>query len=261
MKNNSLRLLSAAILTAVSASAFAASTPLNIWVSDSAGKLGKVDVNTGDVTVVGNMGTSMTDIAFDPDGNLWGISFSNLYKINKLTGAATLVGGLGNKGLNSLAFSSTGDLYAMSYYSNKPLYTINVTNAEVTAIGTNSGTRSSGDLAFINNEMYLSSLSGNLQKIDTTTGTATNVGALGAANFYGLATPDNVALYGVAGTSVYSIDAATGAATSPVSFAGKGLGTAWGSAFIAESSEVPLPAAAWLFGSALLGLAAKRKKS
>jgi len=47
-----------------------------LCAGDSTGNLGKVDVASGAATLVGNMGHSMTDIAFDSNGNLYGITSS-----------------------------------------------------------------------------------------------------------------------------------------------------------------------------------------
>src|SRR4051812_18695250 len=46
--------------------------PPQIWIDDANGNLGKVNVATGAVTFIGPTGYSLTDIAFDPSGQLWG---------------------------------------------------------------------------------------------------------------------------------------------------------------------------------------------
>ena len=69
----------------------AASAAPILWVDDSSGNLGTVDVATGTVHVIGNTGHILTDIAFDPSGNLFGITFGQLFRIDKNTAAATLI--------------------------------------------------------------------------------------------------------------------------------------------------------------------------
>ena len=59
-----------------------------VW-SDWYGQIGIVDVVTGSATVIGNSGVILTDIAFDPNGNLFGVTFDALYSINKANGKAT----------------------------------------------------------------------------------------------------------------------------------------------------------------------------
>ncbi|MBI5461429.1 MAG: hypothetical protein HY941_04495 [Gammaproteobacteria bacterium] len=223
-----------------------------LWIDDASGHLGTVDVATGNVTVIGSMGVVMTDIAFDPTGILYGISFSSLYRINTETAASTLVGNTGISS-NSLVFGADGTLYTAS----RSLYTLNPSTGTATLIG-NGGTayNSSGDLAFIGNDLYLSSVSADyLMRLDRTTGVATYVGSIGVGAVYGMATNNNVDLYGVAGTSILSINTATGAGSTLLNYAGHGLGAAYGTSFIEEAAPaVPLPAAAWLFGSGLLGM-------
>lgn len=230
-----------------------------LWVDDSSGRLGTVDVTTGDVTVVGNMGVLMTDIAFDPSGVLYGISFTSLYRIDKDTAAPTFIGSTGISS-NSLVFGADGALYT----ANNRLYTLNPATGAATLVGSGGASyNSSGDLAFIGNNLYLSSIGGdNLMQIDRTTGVATNVGSIGAGSVYGMATDNNVDLYGVSGTSILSISTTTGAGSVLLNYAGHGLGAAYGTSFIEEAAPpVPIPAAAWLFGSGLLGLVgvARRK--
>jgi hypothetical protein len=53
----------------ISSSTAQAAGPI-LWVDDDQGEIGKVDMSTGQVTLVGNAGVVLTDIAFDPHGNL-----------------------------------------------------------------------------------------------------------------------------------------------------------------------------------------------
>ena len=238
----------------------AASAAPTLWVDDSAGNLGKVDVATGAVTLVGSMGVTMTDIAFDPSGNLYGISFSDLYSINSTTAAITHIGSLGAS-LNSLVFGSDGTLYS----ANNQLYTVSTSTGLASLIGSGGASySSSGDLAFVGGNLYLSSttpVSDSLVKLNLATGAGTAVGAIGTSGVFGLATNDNITLYGVAGTDVYGINTATGAGALLVNYSGHGLGAANGSAFLAEAAPpVPEPAttALMLAGLALVAGVAKR---
>jgi len=229
-----------------------------LWVGDSDGTLGTVDVATGNATVIGQMGVTMTDIAFDPSGNLWGITFGQLYQINSTTAAITLVGNLGTS-LNSLVFGADGTLYG----ANSSLFSINTSTGVASAIGGGGGYSSSGDLAFIGGNLYLSSsgATDNLFMLNTTTGVGTLVGSIGYGAVYGLATDNNIDLYGITGTNVISINTVTGVGSLLVNYAGTDLGVAYGSAFYSESggeTPVPAPAGVLLFG---LGLVALSRKS
>ncbi len=233
-----------------------------LWVSDLSGGLGTVDVQTGNVNFIGNTGVAMFDIAFAPNGDLYGTANgSSLYKINPDTAASTFIGSTGTF-INSLVFDSAGTLYG----ANNALYTLDINTGASSLVG-NGGDAysSSGDLAFIGGQLHLSSFgsSDSLVRIDTGTGFGTSIGDIGFSGVFGLATDNNVDLYGVVGTQVLSIDVATGAGSFLIDYSGQGLSTAAGSSFIGEASVVPVPAAVWLFGSGLLGLIgiAKRKKA
>lgn len=259
-----LRVAAAALSVGLAA---AAQAEPDLWIDDASGNLGVVDVVTGAVTLVGNMGVVMTDIAFDPTGKLYGISFSSLYSIDRSTAAPTFIGNLGTT-LNSLVFSADGTLYA----ANNRLYSVNVATGAATSIG-NGGQayNSSGDLAFVGGNLYLSSSSpssDSLIRLDTSSGAGTFVGGIGVRNVFGLATDNNIDLYGVAGTGIYGLSTATGAGTLRVNFAGQGLGAANGTAFFAEAgapttptAPIPEPStyALMLVGLGAAALAARRR--
>ncbi len=249
---------------------------ITLWVDDANGEIGKVDVVTGAVTLVGNSGRILTDIAFDPNGNLFGIDQTNIYRINTTTGAATVVAPLNpaiptvpsNIGLipaNSLVFSSSGTLYTAT----NQLYTVNPSTGADTRVGALGDTFiSAGDLAFVNGTLFLSDTQDRLLSVDPATGAATLVGNMGVANVFGLATPDNVTLYGVAGTSVYLINPTNGNATLDVNFGGHGLGQAFGESFVSEAAPptaTPEPSSLFLITASLLlllaGIARKRLPS
>jgi hypothetical protein len=231
----------------------AASTQL--WVSDSSGNLGRVNTLTGNATVVGNMGVTMTDIAFDSGGNLYGISFSDLYSINSETAAASLIGSLGLDDANSLTFSADDTLYLARDEFNSDLRTVDILTGTTTAIGL-TGQDSAGDLAFNDGGLYMSTSDSNLAEIDVGTGAGTVIGGFGVNDVFGLATMGDGQLYGVADTSIYWINTGNGAATFLTEFGGQGLGNTYGAAY----NKIPVPAAVWLFGSALAGLGWMRRK-
>ena len=239
-------------------------TPI-LWVGDSGGGLGTVDVSTGNVNVIGNTGVTMTDIAFDQSGNLYGISFNSLYSINSSTAAISLIGNhsLGNTGTkNSLVFDAAGTLYA----ANSALYTLNTLSGASTLVGNGGYSyNSSGDLAFVNNNLYLSSSSSTdkLVNINAGTGVGTLVGDIGYSAVYGLATDNNVDLYGLSGFDVLGINTSTGAGSALVNYSGQGLGVAFGSAFYTESgASVPEPSVSALLAIGLLGVfGVTRRKS
>jgi hypothetical protein len=145
------------------------------------------------VTVIGSYGAgtaTMTDLAFDPSGNLYGISSSggaNLYSINKLTGAATAVGGSGisfTEG-GGLAISSGDVFYGTPIPGDYGTY--NSGTGAYTNVGTPASPAGTGGsyaaLAFAGNTLYGDNLLpgtggglSHLVTIDPATGTVTDIG-------------------------------------------------------------------------------------
>lgn len=224
-----------------------------LWIDDDQGNLGTVDVGTGAVNVVGNMKYTMTDIAFAPDGTLYGTTFGDLYKISTTTAAATLIGSTGLSGGNALVFATDGTLYTAAFNSTN-LYTLSVGTGAATNLG-NIGSASAGDLAFNGGSLYLTSTADKLVKINLSPVGGTNVGNLGFSSAYGLATAANGVLYGVAGTKIYSIDPMSGAGTFVLDYSGHGLGAANGTSFITEA-VVPEPSSIVMLGIAFTTMAA-----
>lgn len=254
----------ASVILGVAASAHAG--PI-LYIDDTAGNLGTVDVETGEVKIIGLTSRPLVDIAFSPTGDLYGITFDSLYKLNKTNGASTFVGRLGAS-LNSLVFDKNGTLYA----ANNNLYTIDIMTGAAKAVSsgnTGFGFSSSGDLAFIGSNLFLSSTPGdNLVQIDTATGMGRLIGDIGHTAVYGLASDNNVNLYGVTGTTIIKIDPLTGVGTAMVNYGGQGLFGANGTAFLAEAvvqepedpTDVPEPATALLFGLGSLGAFISRRR-
>jgi hypothetical protein len=257
--------IAAALLALLLGSAPAFAQVLHIH--DTSNRLGTVDIGTGAVSIIGTMGGDvMTDIAFDPTGNLFGLSFTNLYRINPFTAAVTPIGAHGVPGGNALVFGTDGTLYAAGTSSTN-LYTLSTTTGSSTLLG-NVGFASAGDLAFNGgtNSLFLSATTNQLVAINLggpISGTA--VGPFGFSSVFGLATADNGILYGVAGTSIFSVNTATGTGTLVRNYGGSGLTAANGTSFFTEAGAgtvVPEPSTLTLFGlgaAGLLALARRRR--
>lgn len=213
-----------------------------LHIHDSANRLGTVDIGTGAVTIIGNLGADpITDIAFDPNGNLFGLSFTNLYRINASTAAVTLVGPHGIPGGNALVFGTDGTLYGAGFQGTN-LFAVNPSTGQGTALG-NIGFSSAGDLAFNSGNLFLSSTTDQLIRITLSGGVSgTAVGSLGFPEVFGLATDDKGVLFGVSGTRIFSVNTGTGAGTLVLNYAGSGLGQAGGTSFFTEAGAGPAPA-------------------
>ncbi len=226
-----------------------------LYIDDANNRLGTVDVVTGAVNVIGNLnagGEVITDIAFSPTGDLYGISFASLFRIDATTAAATRVGALGKNLENALVFGADGTLYASG--GDGLLSRVNTSTGLETTIG-RIGFGSAGDLAFNGGSLYMSSTSDQLVRVNLTNGSGSAVGPLGFSGVFGLATGDNGVLYGVSGSTILTINPATGAGTTDLTYGG-GLGVAYGTAFRSEAAAVvPEPSSIILGGIAgLIGL-------
>jgi PEP-CTERM motif len=232
-----------------------------LWVSDSNGYVATVDVASGAATRIGGAGVTLTDIAFDSAGNLFGISFTTLYSVNKTTGVRTSIGSFGGS-LNALVFGADGTLYGAG---GRSLYSINKTTGAATLLG-NTGFDSAGDLAFFGGNLYLTAGTGisSLARINLGPVSGSLVGSTGVNSVFGLARGDDGVLYGVAGRSVYKVNAATGAATFATNYNYTGAGGAFGSAFFAEATTgaVPEPAtwAMMIVGFGIAGYSLRRRR-
>ncbi len=201
----------------------------DLWICDTAGYLGRYSITSRDVDVVGRMNVMMTDIAFDAAGRLYGISFSRFYSIDPLTADTTFIGNHGVPGANALEFGPDGTLYAAG--SGRSLYEIDTATGRGSILG-NTGYSSSGDLAFNNGNLYLTSARGGsdvLVEIDLNTYQGSEIGEIGFRNVYALDTFADGFLYGISGTDIIRINTGSGQGSFIVSYDGQGLRGANGS--------------------------------
>ncbi len=229
MKHFGFLLLAACLLVTGRASA-----ALVLYINDANNNIGTVDLVTGAVTVIGNTGVNVTGIAFDPSGDLYGISSTDLYQINVSTGVAKDIGPTLIPDGDALVFDGDGDLFAAGGGTNVLYFLDSATGtgfayAEI-------GFDSAGNLAFNGGELYLSATTNQLIEIDPNTLVSTVEGNFSFPNVVGLASGDNGVLYGVSGTTIFSIDTATGAGTPVLDYGGKGLAAAAGAAFSDEAT-------------------------
>ena len=114
------------------------------WTTDTDGNIFTIDPTTGVMTSVGNAGVydGLVALFYNPsDGTLYGGSITDLYTINQVTGAATLVGPYGTVGgsgwLISLDCDNAGNTYGYNIdnAANAILYSVNLATGAATAIG------------------------------------------------------------------------------------------------------------------------------
>jgi len=230
------------------------------YVVQQSGLFGTVDLNTGAFSNIGSLGITPAGLGV-VNGTLFTANYNNsnetLYSINTANGNLTTIG---SSTLSLIDFgSTTTGLYGIGADSN--LYSINPTTGTDTLIGS-TGISIGDSLSTNSSELYYSS-NHELYTLNTNTGLATLVGNLGGSAIIGAMVFENGVLWGGEATypsSISTINTTTGALATESSFAGTNT---WG---LAPSpippAAVPVPAAAWLFGSALAGFVGfNRRKS
>lgn len=140
----------------------------------------RIDAGTGDVTMVGDLGTyDMNALTADGQGDLYAASGSGgLYRVDKLTGETTTVGSLGYAASGDLAFTPEGTLYATvtssPFAETDALATVNVATGQTTVIG-EIGYPAVYGLDVQGGVLYGLTLNGELLTLDVTTGRGTLV--------------------------------------------------------------------------------------
>ncbi len=240
----------------------AAAEPSPMYLVDSANNLMTIDPGTGEVGLVGGTAAQFTDIAFGPDGRLFGVTPRYLYEIDPDDAWSTLLGNHGygepgaSSGIDSLAFGADGTLYAAGH---DIVITIDTETGQGTTVGTLSGYRSAGDLVLDDAGRLLSSSdSGHLLEVHTDGSGATLIGSLPYDDVFAMGRADDGSLYGVRSTNeIVTINPATGQALITAELQPDFLiGYAWGGDF---PPTTPEPSTLVLCVSGLLVLVARRR--
>ncbi|MFZ5830506.1 MAG: DUF6923 family protein [Planctomycetota bacterium] len=229
-----------------------------IYTHDSARHFGRLDLATGAFELIGRTSVVLSDVAFDPQENIYGCSLENFYsysylcRIDPATAATTIIGRI-NTGatdiyVNSLVFGRDGTLYAAGQSS---LYSVNPATGLATVLGSFAPYVAAGDLAIDEaGTGYLSTTSNDLISLNLATGEPSYVGPLGFGEVYGMAFGPDKVLYGFSNSqrAVFSVDLATGAGTLVTTLPASSLTGAYGSGYSLEA--VPEPTTLALVGVA-----------
>jgi hypothetical protein len=232
----------ATIVLVDDANAFAVSS--DATDAATADKLYKINLSTGQASVVGALGVvggmfeDVEGLAFDVNGNLFGVDddTKTLLNINPASGRATAVGGVrGNTRLTpsssnaqdlSIAFSCSGELFAAARNS-KTLYRANTATGVFDTVGAG-GALAGGiqDIAVANTKMYGLG-DDKFYRIDASTGVSEAIGSFGAGIDFkeggGLAADSTGQLFAIGerrmpngdllASQIYKLNVKTGAAT------------------------------------------------
>ncbi len=191
-------------------------------------ELYSVNFSESTATLIGATGfTNVSGLAFQPGtGVLYGVDHASdqLITINTSTGAGTAVGFLGVDVFDvGLAFDGSGNLFMSADGGGESLYSIDPSTGITTEIGTISSSGVAGLDFSPSGVLYglADTPDNNLVVIDPLTGDTTIVGGLGfSTNTGGIGFFDDsdtiYAAFGFANEGLTTIDAASGAAATPV---------------------------------------------
>ncbi|EGJ29138.1 MULTISPECIES: PEP-CTERM sorting domain-containing protein [Moorena] len=213
------------------------------FLSTSNGQVGKIDTSTGKFTPLNSDGIPFFDIALSNSGELFGVTPSALYSIDKSTGLSSLIGYL-FAFINALGFSDDDNvLYGAGDDS---FYTIDTSSGAASLVATIPNFNSSGDIAFdsVNNQFFATSLSvdgsSDILFSIANDGTATEIGSIGFRDIFGLFF-ENGTLFGyTADRQQITIDPTTGAGTFSQNVAFGGINRIFGAAAVSKTT-VPEP--------------------
>lgn len=171
-----------------SASQLGASSSFISTFDGLSGQVGTIDPSAKFTQIASTF--SFSDIAVAKDGTIFGITPTQLFKIDPVSGLTSFVGGLpAGVNINALEFANDNILYGAG---DSNLYAINTTNAGLYLIANleSTGFNSSGDLAFdAPNNRFLATSKGltsdSLYAVSLT-GEAAKIGDIGFSNILGL---------------------------------------------------------------------------
>jgi len=259
MRKSRVGFFVAAMLVFVLGSAGAVMADNFAYEATGSDDFGKIDLNTGVYTQIGNMGSLLSGLGVAGGVIYGGIDLgSTLYSVNPTSGALTAIGS------GSMSYALTGStltgLYALDTagYSGgiANLWSIDPHTGAATMIGP-TGITYTDTIGLSTNSSTLYFTTGpNLYTLNTTTGAATLVGSTGIG--IGALVFESGLLYGGRSpVAVYTLNTTTGAATFVANVTGA-PGTFWG--LTPLPTPVPIPGAVLLFGPGLAGLAAIRRR-
>lgn len=135
-----------------------------IYISDEQSKLYTLNISNCNYSFITNINIQVTDISFNPDGNLYGVtSDGHLIEINITNGSTNIVHTFEGADLNSLTIAGTGIAYASG--GDGKLWSYDLLTGEEVLYG-NLGFPATGDLTFYKGDLYAAITDDRILKID-----------------------------------------------------------------------------------------------
>ena len=126
------------------------------YIIDDRQQLLAFDATAKTASLIGTVSVALTDIAVSPEGQMFGITTSGLYRVDPATAAVTLVGSLGVADAQGLTFGSDGTAY-LTRGSGAGLYRVDSSTGTASAIG---GSYDGADLAFHSGQLMVATSTG-----------------------------------------------------------------------------------------------------
>ncbi len=160
-----------------------------VFVTDASGNLYSLDLFNCTSRLIANSGAIFEDIAFTPDGKLWGVNGDALFQIDTSTASITYIG-LNNPATFSESLVALNDSTLLGEF-NSILYGISTKDAQSYEIGSLGEYSACGDLTWYKDTLYMSGCEQLIKIVLNSTYTSvlkvTPVGSI-PEQIYGLAT-------------------------------------------------------------------------
>jgi gliding motility-associated-like protein len=135
-----------------------------IYISSSGNAIYRLNLDDCSYTFVNQVDRQIYDIAFHPDGSLYGISGNgNFFSIDILTGMSTLLHDFGGQTFNSLTIDANGLVYTIG--NDGELWSYNLTSGVAVFLG-DIGYAATGDLTFYKGEFYVAATGDRIVRIN-----------------------------------------------------------------------------------------------
>ena len=135
-----------------------------IYISSSGNAIYRLNLDDCSYTFISQVDRQIYDIAFHPDGSLYGISGNgNFFSIDILTGTSSLLHDFGGQTFNSLTIDANGLVYTIG--NDGELWSYDLNTGTAIFLG-DIGYDATGDLTFYKGQFYVAATGDRIVRID-----------------------------------------------------------------------------------------------